>query len=196
MYSLILQNISRHISLTEEETGYFTSFLQVKKLRKRQYLVQAGDLCRYECFINTGCLRQYYLDDVGQEHIVMFGIEDWWISDMYGLVTGKPALTNVDALEDSELLLLERNVFDELLLKIPKFERLFRIMLQRAFIAQQVRIIENISLSAEERYTRFMERYPLLEQRLPQRHIAAYLGITPESLSRIRRLRLHSLKKP
>ena len=125
MHQLILQNISKYIQLTAEEEDHFISILQLKKLRKRQYLVQAGDECRYECFVQKGCLRQYYVDDKGFEHIVMFAPEDWWVSDMYGLISGKPSLTNVDALEDSELLLIERHNFEELLIKVPKFERFF-----------------------------------------------------------------------
>jgi CRP-like cAMP-binding protein len=194
MVELILANVSKHISLSEEEKEYFLSILQPKKLRRRQYLVQAGEPCRYECFVNKGCLRQYYVDDRGSERILSFAVEDYWISDMYGLIMGQPALTNIDALEDCELILIEKNAFEELLVRVPKFERFFRIILQRAFVSHQRRIIENISLQAEERYCRFVERYPALEQRLPQKQIAAYLGITPESLSRIRRQRLDSLK--
>ena len=194
MFELILANVSKHITLTDEEKEYFLSILQPKKLRRRQYLVQAGEPCRYECFVTKGCLRQYYVDDKGSERILSFAVEDYWISDMYGLIMGQPALTNIDALEDCELLLIEKNAFDELLARVPKFERFFRIILQRAFVSHQRRIIENISLQADERYCRFVERYPALEQRLPQKQIAAYLGITPESLSRIRRQRLENLK--
>lgn len=189
MYDLILKNIAQYITLSNEERDYFISVLLPKKLRKRQYLVQAGDACRYECFINKGCLRQYYVDEAGQEHIVMFAEEGWWISDMYGLVTGKAALTNVDALEDAELLLIERSNFENLMLQYPVFERFFRIKLQRAFIAHQRRLIENMSLPANQRYSNFAEQYPSFEQRLPLKQIASFLGITPESLSRIRRQR-------
>jgi CRP-like cAMP-binding protein len=195
MFELILANVSKHINLSNEEKEYFISVLQPKKLRKRQYLVQAGEPCRYECFVTKGCLRQYYVDDKGLERILSFAIEDYWMSDMYGLITGQPALTNIDALEDCELVLIDKNAFEELLVRVPKFERFFRIILQRAFVSHQRRIIENISLQAEDRYCRFVERYPSLEQRLPQKQIAAYLGITPESLSRIRRQRLEGLKK-
>ena len=155
MFELILANVSKHISLTEEEKEYFLSILQPKKLRRRQYLVQAGEPCRYECFVTKGCLRQYYVDDKGLERILSFAVEDYWISDMYGLIMSQPALTNIDALEDCELILIEKNAFDELLVRVPKFERFFRIILQRAFVSHQRRIIENISLQAEERYCRF-----------------------------------------
>ena len=195
MFELILQNVSKHIQLTDEEKEYFISILKPKKLRRRQYLAQAGEPCRHECFITKGCLRQYYVDDNGSERILAFAIEDYWMSDMHALITGEGALTNIDALEDSELVLIEKKAFEELLIRVPRFERFFRIILQRAFVSHQRRIIENISLQADERYKRFLERHPALEQRLPQKQIAAYLGITAESLSRIRRQRLEGTKK-
>ena len=187
MHEALLKNIEAFINLTEEEKEYFLSVLKPKKLRKRQYHVQAGDICRYEAYLVKGCLRQYYVDDSGIEHTVSFAIEDWWVSDMYGFITGGPSLTNIEALEDSELLLIEKNDFEKLLLEIPKFERLFRIKLQRAFVAHQRRIIENMSMPADQRYLNFIEQFPSLEQRLPLKLIASYLGITPESLSRIRK---------
>jgi CRP-like cAMP-binding protein len=187
MYDLILQNISKHIQLTQEETDYFTSVLQIKRLRKKQYLIQEGVVSRYESFVNKGCLRSYYIDEKGQEHIAQFAIEGWWIGDMYSFLTSTPARLNVDALEDSELLCIDKPSLEELYLQIPKFERFFRIILQNAFIAHQQRIIANMSKSAEERYLDFIKRYPHLEQRVPQHQVASYLGITPESLSRIRK---------
>ncbi len=187
MYALILQNISKHIQLTQEETDYFISVLQIKKLRKKQFLVQEGDVCRYETFVNKGCLRAYHVDEKGQEHIAQFAVEEWWISDMYSFLTSTPAYLNVDALEDSELLCIDKPSLEELYLHVPKFERFFRIILQNAFIAHQQRILANMSKNAEDRYLEFIERYPQLEQRVPQHQIASYLGITPESLSRVRK---------
>jgi CRP-like cAMP-binding protein len=187
MYELILQHISKYIQLTEEENDYFISVLQVKRLRKKQYLVQEGDVCRFETFVNKGCLRAYYVDEKGQEHIAQFAIEGWWISDMYSFFTGTPAHLNVDALEDSEFFCIDKASHEELLLQVPKFERFFRIILQNAYVAHQQRIIANMSKTAEERYLEFLERYPQLEQRVPQHQVASYLGITPESLSRIRK---------
>jgi CRP-like cAMP-binding protein len=187
MHDLLLQNISKYIQLTQKEIDYFTSVIQIKRLRKKQYLVQEGDLCRYESFVNKGCLRGYHVDEKGQEHIAQFAIEGWWISDMYSFLTATPARFNVDALEDSELSCLGKPSLEELYLQVPKFERFFRIILQNAFIAHQQRIIANMSKTAEERYLDFMNHYPQLEQRVPQHQVASYLGITPESLSRIRR---------
>lgn len=186
MYSLILQNIARYVQLTEEEAAVFTGLLQLKKLRKKQFLVVAGEECRYEYFVIKGCLKQYYLDDKGLEHILMFAPEDWWASDMYGFISHQPALTSVQAVEDTEVLALERNAFEELVKKVPQFERFFRIILQRAFVTNQRRLIESMTLAAGKRYENFVQQYPSLEQRLSQKQIASYLGITPESLSRVR----------
>lgn len=186
MYDLILKNITRFIELTNEEKKFFTSLLKIKKLRKKQYLLQEGDISRYEYFVNKGCIRAYSIDEKGQEHIVQFAIEDWWIGDMYSFLTQTPARLTIDALEDSELFCLDSSSLEILFKQVPKFERFFRMLVQNAFIAGQRRIIETMSLTADDRYCSFIEKYPLMEQRLPLKQIASFLGITPESLSRIR----------
>jgi len=187
MYELILKNISRYIQLTKEETEYFTSLLKEKKLRRKQYLLQEGDICRYENFVVQGCLRTYHIDSKGQEHIVQFAVEDWWIGDMYSFLTQKPSRYAIDALEDSVVLSIEKKSMDELYIKVPKFEKFYRHLLQNAFIALQERITSNISGTGEERYRQFQLKYSKIEERVPQRMIASFLGLTPESLSRIRR---------
>jgi CRP-like cAMP-binding protein len=186
MYDLILNNISRFITLTPEEEQYFISQLKVKRLKKKQHLLQEGDICRYDYFVNKGCLRTYTIDEKGLEHILQFAIEYWWIGDMYSFLTQTPARYNIDALENSEVLCLEKNVLEDLYIKIPKFERFFRHLLQNAFVALQERINTSLSQTADEQYCTFIEKYPLMEKRLPLKQIASYLGITPESLSRIR----------
>ena len=186
MYDLILKNISRFITLTPEEEQYFTSLLKLKKIKKKGYLLQEGDISRHQYFVNKGCLRTYTIDEKGLEHIIQFAIEDWWNGDMFSFLTQTPARFTIDALEDSELLCLEKNALEELYIKIPKFERFFRHLLQNAFIALQERIVANLSQPADERYCTFITKYPDMEKRLPLKQIASYLGITPESLSRIR----------
>lgn len=186
MFESILTNVARFIDLTPAEKDQFTSLIQIKKLRKHQYLVQEGDVCRFEAFINKGSMRSFSVDDKGYEHVVLFGIEDWWIGDLYSFFTQTPSRYNVEALEDSELFCLDKPSLEKLYTEIPKFERFFRILIQNAFVAQQQRIIANMSQSAEERYNDFINRYPQFEKRFPQYHIASYLGIKPESLSRIR----------
>jgi len=186
MYDLILKNISRFIQLTPQETDYFISILHIKKFKKRQYILHEGEICRYEYFVNKGCLRAYHTDDKGLEHIAQFAIEDWWIGDMYSFLTSTPARLNIDALEDSEVIYFDNPSLEKLYTEVPKFERFFRMIIQNAFIATQGRVIETMSMDAEQRYCNFIERYPLMERRLPLKQIASYLGITPESLSRIR----------
>jgi CRP-like cAMP-binding protein len=186
MFESILNNVARFVDLSPAEKDQFTSLIQIKKLRRHQYLVQEGDVCRFEAFINKGSMRSFSVDDKGYEHVVLFGIEDWWIGDLYSFFTQTPSRYNVEALEDSELFCLDKPSLEKLYSEIPKFERFFRILIQNAFVAQQQRIIANMSQSAEERYNDFINRYPQFEKRFPQYHIASYLGIKPESLSRIR----------
>jgi len=187
MFDPILKNISRHIRLSDEETKRFTSTLKVKNLRKRQYLLQAGDVCRFENFVSKGLLRAYTIDNKGAEHILMLAPEDWWISDLFSFLSDSPSAMHIDALEDSEIISIEKPDLEKLYIEIPKLERLMRILFQKAFVAQQQRILASISQSAEERYTSFIKRYPSLEQRIPQTQIASYLGVTPETLSRVRK---------
>jgi CRP-like cAMP-binding protein len=187
MFKTILQNISRHISLTPDEIKIFTSLLTAKQLRRRQYLLQAGDICRTENFVSSGLLRAYTVDRQNNEHTLMFAMEDWWISDLYSLITETPSTLHIEALEDSELFCIDKLSLESLYQQVPPFERLMRILFQNAFVAHQQRILSSISQSAEERYGAFIKKYALLEQRVPQTLIASYLGMTPETLSRIRK---------
>jgi CRP-like cAMP-binding protein len=186
MYERILKNIAKFIQLTPQEAEYFISILHHKKVKKRQYLFHEGEICRYQFFVNKGCLRSYHTDDKGMEHVAQFAIEDWWISDMYSFLTSTPARLNVDAVEDSEVLYFDKPSIEKFYIDVPKFERFARMQVQNGFITNQQRIVESMSLDAEQRYCNFIGKYPLMEQRLPLKQIASYLGITPESLSRIR----------
>ena len=185
--NLILKNLTKHIELTDKEKEIFLSALKMKKVKRHQFLGEAGEVSRYQNFVTKGCLRSYYIDENGFEHNVQFAIEDWWIGDMASFLTEKPASLYIEALEDSELLQLDSPTMDELYMRIPNLERFFRILLQNAFIAFEQRIISVISRTAEERYLEFSNKYPQLEQRLPQIHIASYLGITPEFLSKLKK---------
>jgi CRP-like cAMP-binding protein len=185
-HARILSYVARYIDLTSEEEQYFLSLLRYRRFLKRQFVVQAGDVCRYENYVINGCLRAYFVEPGGTFHIVQFAVEDWWIADLASLLSGEPATLNVDALEDTEVFQIERSALDELYSRIPKFERMFRIMLAGAFVAHQNRIIDNLCKPAAERYLAFVERYRNIEQRVPQTQIASYLGMTPEFLSQIR----------
>lgn len=187
MHDLIFQNIAKHIDLTDEEKKFFLTLVKPRKIRKKQYLLQAGEVSRFENFVTKGLLRAYTVDNKGQEHIAMFAMEGWWISDLYSFLTNTPATQYIDALEDSEILSIEKSDLEKLYLVVPKFDRLFRKLLQNAFVASQQRILAGISQTAEEQYLAFVKKYPTLEQRIPQHQIASFLGITPETISRIRR---------
>lgn len=184
----MLSHIEGLIDLNENEKDYFISLLKFKRVRKRQYILQGGDVCRYETFIIQGCLRSYLIDESDVEHVVMFGIENSWIEDGLSLSTGSPSAINIDALEDSEVFQIDKASLEELYKKIPAFERFFRIKFQQAFIAEQQRVICNFTKSAQDRYLTFLERFPNLEQRISQRQIASFLGITPQFLSQVRSL--------
>ena len=184
---LILQNISRHIQLDKTETDYFLSLLKTRKLKRKEFLLKEGEVCKTENFIVKGCLRVYTIDNNGVEHIIMFGIEDWWVGDLFSFLTQTKASYFIDALEDTEILQITKSDLEKLYKRVPKFERFFRLILQNAFIALQQRINQNLSFSAEERYLDFISKYPKLEQRLTQKQVSAYLGITPVFLSMLRK---------
>lgn len=188
MYDSILKYLSRYIQLSSTETEQFKTFLRHRRVRKRQYLLQSGEACIHENFVISGCLRAYTIDSDGSEHIAQFAIENWWISDLYAFLSGTPATLYIDAIEDSEVFSIEKSDLERLYLLIPQFDRLFRILLQNAFVAHQRRILGKNSQTAEEQYLDFITRYPAMEQRIPQHQIASYLGLTPETISRIRKL--------
>ncbi|MCH7678960.1 Crp/Fnr family transcriptional regulator [candidate division KSB1 bacterium] len=187
MFDVLRAHILKRIDLSDEEFTDCTTFFIPRKIKKGQFLLQEGDVCKHCAFVNNGCLRCYTIDDNGTEHVVDFAIEDWWIADLYSFLTGEPAVYNIDALENSEVLLLDRVSLENLCSISPNFERFFRLLHENNYIATHRRIVNFLSASAEERYLSFLETYPEFLQRLPQRQIASYLGITPESLSRLRK---------
>jgi len=187
MFSILNKHITSRVSLTDEEFDICTKFFISKKLKKHQFLLNEGDVCKYLGFVNSGCLRQYSIDNKGTEHIIQFAIEDWWVSDPHSFLSGLPATYNIDALQDSEVLLIEKSTRDELLDACPKMERFFRLLIEANHVASHQRISDSLSASAEERYLKFIKTYPKLFEQVPQNHIASYLGITPQSLSRIRK---------
>jgi CRP-like cAMP-binding protein len=185
-YDLILGNVSKHIALNEREQAHFLGLLSSKKLKKKQFLLQEGDVSRHTAFVVQGCLRGYTVDNNGFEHILQFAPPDWWIGDMYSVLTQKPGNLYIDALEDSEVLLLSKTDQEQLYLDIPKFERFFRIITENSLVAHRQRLLDNLSLSAKERFALFCRQYPTLIERLSQKQIAAYIGVTPEFLSKLK----------
>ena len=187
MFEILFENISKKISLTADEQELLKTFFIPKKIRKKQYLLQEGDVAKYGAFVENGMLRSYTIDKKGVEHIVQFAFEGWWIGDQFSLITGEPSVYNIDALEDSELLLLTKPAEEEMLKQIPKMESFFRLLLQNHIIATQRRLVSSLSNSAEEKYQQLIDACPTIPQRVPQHMLASYLGITPETLSRLRK---------
>jgi len=178
--------INKYVLLTEAEETILLSKLSYRKYLKGQYVVQQGDVCKYSGFVISGCTRTFYIDDEGQEHIVMFSAENWWASEIGSFVTQTPSDYNVQCIEETELIQLSYNNQEELFKEIPKLERFFRLILEKAFVASQKRIINNFSLTAKDQYLQFKEKYPEMELRIPQYMVASYLGITKEFLSKIK----------
>ncbi len=186
LYDLILKNVARHILLNNEETKLFISLLQQRDLPKKTFILKEGQLCKDLSYVHSGTLRAYYVDNNGRESTIMFAIADWWITDMFCFLNEQPAILHIEAIEQSSIFQLSKHHFEKLCRKVPKFERFFRILMQNAYTREQLRVIQNLSLSAEERYRRFIDKYPQIVQEVTQKQLASYLGITPEFLSMIR----------
>jgi CRP-like cAMP-binding protein len=192
-FDLLLNNIRKHISLTTEETIFFTSLLQPKSLAKGDFLLREGAICKYDSFVVKGCLKTYYQFENGTEQIIDFLIEEWWANDLYSLFTQTASKSNIKAIEDTQLLQVSAVDLEILYQKIPKFERFFRLLFQKAYIAQREQINAGLSITAEERYRLFIQKKPYAKSRFTQKDIAAYLGITPQFLSVLKK-KLHPVK--
>jgi CRP-like cAMP-binding protein len=188
----IIKNISKHITLDDEEKKYFTGILHYKKLERGKILLMHGDVARNQYFVISGCLRNYSVDANGKEHIVAFAPTDWWISDLYSYITETPAEYIIDALIPTEVFEISKKDMEEVYIRIPKFERFFRILFQNAIVNQMKRIGQVISVPAEERYKAFIKQYPGIYEQIPLKHIASYLGMSPEFLSKIRNKIAHT----
>ncbi|WP_299160647.1 Crp/Fnr family transcriptional regulator [uncultured Tenacibaculum sp.] len=182
----LLDYINKHILLTPEEEAFLLSKITHRNYLKDQYIAQQGDVCKTVNFIVSGCTKTFYMNLEGQEHVIMFSIEDWWASDLGSFITQTPSDFNVQCIENTQLIQFTFDNLEELYAEIPKLERVFRKIVERAFVASQKRIVRNFSLSAKERYLIFKSTYPKIEQRVPQYMIASYLGITKEFLSKIK----------
>jgi len=191
-YKIFLDYINKYIKLNVEEETILLSKIVLRNYLKDQYIIQQGDICKSANFIISGCTKTFYMDKEGQEHIVMFSIEDWWASDLGSFITQTPADFNVQCLENTQLIQFAHDNLEELYKQIPKLERLFRKIVERAFVASQKRIIRNFSLTAKERYQIFKKTYPKIDQRVPQYMIASYLGVTKEFLSKIKSQLIHN----
>lgn len=186
MFKAIDDYVSGCIALTQEELNFFHSVLQVKQFKKKTFLLRAGEICEYESYINKGCVKVFYIDENGSEVILHFAIENWWIGDITSFTQRTASNLYMEVLEDSELFMINYADKEKLYEKVPKFERIFRLMIQRTHTSLMNRLISTMSKPAEERYLDFISRYPSIPQRVPQHLIASYLGISPEFLSKIK----------
>lgn len=179
--------------LTADELDAVRAVSVEKKIRKRQYLLQEGDVCHYNCFIIKGCLRLYRVGEDGAEHILRFAVENWWISDRESYNTGNPSKSNIDALENCEVILIDKPDFVKLMMTIPKFRDFIERLMARSFDASQNRIMSNISYTAEEKYQNFITSFPDIFYRVPLHMTASYLGLSRETLSRVRTQFTHKI---
>jgi CRP/FNR family cyclic AMP-dependent transcriptional regulator len=190
----IIENVTRFINLSENEEKFFTDSLMLQTFPKKTVLLREGEICQFEGYIQKGCVRVYYLDDNGFEVTILFAIEDWWISDIASFQDQKPSRLYIETLEDSEIYMLNPTTKEKLLAEIPKFERVFRMLVQRNLSTLQNRLVNTISKAASDRYLEFIKVYPSIPQRVPQYYIASYLGVSKEFVSTIRK-RLASKEK-
>jgi CRP-like cAMP-binding protein len=183
---LIIQNISKHITLTSDEELLFLSKIETKNYKAKTIILNAGEICKHSYFVNSGLVRSFNVNDNIVEHVLSFACEGWWIGDMYSLLSQKPGNLFIEVLEDAEVVLLSKENQEELYLEIPKLERFFRILTENSLVANQERLMDNLSLTAEERFEKFCKKYPTLIQKVPQKQIASYIGVTPEFFSKMK----------
>ena len=183
----LLSSIRKHISLGEEEAQFFTGLLIPLHVRQGEMVEKLGEPTKYFIYVVSGCLMSYYTDREGNDHVMQFAQADWWTGDLTSYFNNVPSTMSTRALAETEVFLLPKPSMDQLLEKVTKMERYFRILFQNALMTNGNRIMQNFSVTAEERYLNFQKKYPSLEQYVPQKYIASYLGITPEFLSKIRR---------
>lgn len=174
------------IPLNKSERDAVIEFFKPRLYRKRQYVLQENDVCNQFNFIVSGCLRMYKVDEKGNIHIIQFASENWWMIDIGSFHGRKPSVLNIDAFEDTTVLQISYENLISLYVNYPKFDKIFRVLIENSFVTLQNRLLQNISSTAEERYLSFLETYPQLSNRLPQTQIASFLGITPEFLSKLK----------
>ena len=182
----IIDSINKIVTLSPEEELLFLSKTEIKQYKAKTVLVNAGEISKYSYFVNSGLLRSFNINDNIVEHVLSFACEGWWIGDIYSLISKKPGNLFIEVLEDAEVVLLTRESQNELFTEIPKLERFFRILTENSLVAHQERLMDNLSLTAEERFDKFCKRYPTIIQRVPQKQIASYIGVTPEFFSKMK----------
>ncbi len=182
----ILDNISKIVTLSPEEELLFLSKIETKHYKAKTIILNAGEICKHSYFVNSGILRSFTINDNIVEHVLSFACEGWWIGDMYSLLSQKPGNLFIEVLEDAEVVLLSKENQEELYHQIPKLERFFRIIVENSLVSYQERLMDNLSLTAEERFEKFCKKYPTLIQKIPQKQIASFIGVTPEFFSKMK----------
>jgi CRP-like cAMP-binding protein len=193
MFDTLRAYFAARMPITDEQFAFITALFTPRPLRKGDFLLREGEVATHGAFVAKGCLRNYVIDNKGKEHIVQFAPENWWMSNLESMSKGTASLYFIDAIEDSDLLLITKPAFEQLMTSVAGFSHVFQAGLQKSGAAKEKRIIASLSATAEERYNDFLSTYPPIAQRVPQHILASYLGITPETLSRIRKKQ--SLKK-
>ncbi|NIF05220.1 Crp/Fnr family transcriptional regulator [Chryseobacterium sp. Tr-659] len=187
MFEVLLSHIQNKVDITEEQKNHVQSFFTLKKLRKKQYLLQEGDICRCLSFVSKGLLKSYFLDEKGSEHINMFAFEGWWISDFNSFIHQEKSVLNIDAIEETEVLMITLEDYEKMTLEIPVMDRYFRILYQNSLVTKDHRLIVSNGYTAEEKYLQLAKNNPEMIRRVPHNLIASYLGLAPETVSRIRK---------
>ena len=182
----ILENISKHVALTPQEQELFLSKTETKPFKAKTILLNAGEVATCTYFVNSGILRSFNINDNIIEHVLHFACEGWWIGDMYSYISEKPGNLFIEVLEDAEVVIITKENQQQLYQEIPKLERFFRILAENSLVAHQERLMDNLSLTAEERFEKFCSKYPTLIQKVPQKHIPSYIGVTPEFFSKMK----------
>lgn len=185
MHTLLFEHIRKHIQISEEEEQQIDVLFKEKLVKKKQFILQEGDIQQSSVFVLEGCLRSYSIDKNGVEHVLQFAPPGWWIADINSFVYQKPAQLYIDAIEDSKILMIDKKDLEELYRQLPKLERFFRRLAENGLANYQHRLIDKLSLTALERYNNFCTLYPSLILCLPQKLIASYIGVTPEFLSKM-----------
>ncbi len=183
----LIENMEVHVNLSEADKEVIREAYTLKTLKRKEHLFKQGDANTIQGFVLSGTMRVYYSDAKGSEHVLQFALKNWWVGDMASFHKGEIGVLSVEALEETSVLVIDKRQFERLLEKVPQLEKLLRILVQNNLYALQRRFLATISETAESRYQNLLEKIPSIEQLVPQYQIASYLGILPESLSRLKK---------
>nr|WP_297306766.1 Crp/Fnr family transcriptional regulator [uncultured Flavobacterium sp.] len=186
MENLLLINIAKHVDLSEEEKQIVLNQFETASFKNKEILLKPGQIGDWAYFVQQGIIRNYTIDENATEHVLSFASPGWWIADMYSFLAGKPSNSYIEVIDDAEVYIITKDKQEELYKLVPKTERFFRILIENSLIANQQRLVDKLSLSAEERYENFAKKYPEVKNCLPQKHIASYIGVTPEFFSKMK----------